>query len=225
MRKTNQIAQSAQKVFPDLSLSPAQLDSLVLYLELLDQWSQRYNLTSVKGFENQVSKHLLDALAPLGLGLGPLLQGRGMDLGSGAGLPGLILALCLPKVEFLSIEGVLKKVNFQETARTRMGLKNFVARQVRLEDLAKEPGLAETQDFVLARALSSLAELGHWGQVFLRPGGRLWAWKGQNWEEEWQALQAKGGWSLERALPYQLELGFGGVLLVLQKDPGGLSQT
>ena len=213
MRKTNQIAQSAKKVFPDLALTETQLDSLALYLELLDQWNQRFNLTSVKGFENQVAKHLLDALAPLGLGLGPLLQGRGMDLGSGAGLPGLILALCLP------IEGVLKKVNFQETARTRMGLKNFVARQVRLEDLAKEAGLARTQDFVLARALSSLVELGQWAAVFLKPGGRLWAWKGKNWEEEWGELQAQGGWSLEKALPYQLELGFGGVLLLLQKTP------
>ena len=218
MRKINQIAEELKKVFPSICLSNLQIDRLELYLRLLEQWNQTYNLTAVKGTQNLIAKHLSDSLVPLGLAqqIKTALVGKGLDLGSGAGIPGLILALCLDKVEIISLDAVQKKITFQEVVKASVKLGNFTAVHSRFEQFAQTCPDVGMFDFIVARALSSLSDLARWARLFLRSGGNLWAWKGQGWEAEWSVLLQEGDFQFVESHPYHLSQGYGGVLLILR---------
>ena len=120
----------------------------------------------------------------------------------------------LPQVEVVSVEKVAKKVAFQTWAKAELGLTNFTAWSKRFEELG-----GQSVDFIIARALAEMADLLHWADLFLRPEGLLWAWKGQGFDQEWarcpQALQAR----FERVedQTYQIGPDLGGRLLVFKK--------
>jgi len=221
MRKINQTEEIIQKVFPALELSTLQLANLEAYLSLLEQWNQVFNLTAVKGRTESIYKHILDALVPLALQdqLPCPLKGSGLDLGSGAGVPGLVLSICDPHLDFLSVDGVQKKIAFQKIVAAKTKTTNFAAVHTRFEQLTAAPQYKGRYDFVCARALATLDLLASWSRDFLKPNGLLWAWKGQEWPGEWEALQASGDFQQLAALNYDLGEGYGGVLLVLRYTP------
>ena len=123
----------------DLDLNLAQRQALLDYLALLQKWNQVYNLTAVRDPQAMLSYHLLDCLAvvaPLCAQLATLASSgsiRLLDVGSGAGLPGLVLAICLPDVRVDCVDTVAKKASFIQQATLSLGLANLRGLHARVE--------------------------------------------------------------------------------------------
>lgn len=157
-----------------LNLEAEQIDRLLGYLELLDKWGRTYNLTAIRDRRSAVDRHLLDSLA-----VNAFLAGdRVLDVGTGAGLPGIPLAIVNPGKTFVLLDRSSKKIRFVRQAIMSLGLKNAEAVAARVEDFAPEAPF----DVVLARAFASLADIWAGAASLLAPGGRVLAMKGQ-WPE------------------------------------------
>ncbi|MBL8446229.1 MAG: 16S rRNA (guanine(527)-N(7))-methyltransferase RsmG [Zoogloeaceae bacterium] len=151
---------------------PASVRARLLdYAALLLKWNRTYNLTAIRDPEQIVTHHLLDSLAVL-----PHLAGVATlaDVGSGAGLPGIPLALVRPDLTVTSIETVSKKASFQQQAKIELGLANFTPRGVRVEQFQPDSPF----DGVISRAFSDLAEFVRLAGHLAGPDGRLFAMKG-----------------------------------------------
>jgi len=158
---------------------------LIDYLALLQRWNTIYNLTAIRDPSEMLSKHLLDSLA-----IAPYADGVIADIGSGAGLPGIPLALARPQLQITLVESNGKKARFLREALRVLGIDNARVAESRAEAL-DEPG---RYDCLLSRAFSSLADFVHVGAHLLKPGGRLLAMKGVIPQEEIAALPK--GWRL-----------------------------
>ena len=157
-----------------LGLEAEQIDRLLGYLELLDKWGRTYNLTAIRDRRSAVDRHLLDSLA-----VNAFLDGdRVLDVGTGAGLPGIPLAIVNPGMTFVLLDRSSKKIRFVRQAILSLGLKNAEAVAARVEDFAPEAPF----DLLLARAFASLADIWGGAAPLLAPGGRVLAMKGQ-WPE------------------------------------------
>ena len=174
-----------------LDLDEAQLAKLVAHLDLLDDWNTRMNLTAIRDRPSQLTKHLLDSLTVL-----PYLQGeRIADVGSGAGFPGIPLAIVEPHRHFSLIESTGKKCRFLEHVRDALELKNVEVVQSRAESYKPEVRF----DTVLARAVGPIADLVRVAGPLVVGGGRLLAMKGRYPEAE---LAAKlNGWKVAAVHP------------------------
>lgn len=176
---------SAGVVALGLTLPSGAQDKLLAYLALLLKWNRTYNLTAVRDEAGMVTHHLLDSLAALPY-LGDV---RALaDVGSGAGLPGLALAIARPDLGVVSVEAVQKKAAFQQQAKIELGLANVEVRGERVEALSQE----KTFDAVISRAFSSIAEFIRLAGRLVAPGGRLLSMKGVYPAEEVAAVPA--GW-------------------------------
>ena len=175
-----------------LGLDTALAAPLLDYLALLARWNRTYNLTAIRDPREMVAKHLLDSLAMHAhmRDIGTLA-----DLGSGAGLPGIPLAIAVPALEVTLVESNGKKARFLREAVRTLRLRNARVAEVRAEAL-DEPGMF---DAITARALATLAELLAVGAHLLAPGGRLLAMKAAHPHDEIAALPQ--GWRVEAMHP------------------------
>ena len=170
-----------------LGLDPALAMPLLAYLALLDRWNRTYNLTAIRDPREMVGKHLLDSLA-----MHPYLDdGHLADLGAGAGLPGIPLAIAKPGLRVTLVESNGKKARFLREAVRTLGLSNARVAESRAEAL-DEPG---AYDAITARALATLPLIIELGGHLLKPGGRLLAMKGAVPDDEIAGLSA--GWRVE----------------------------
>ena len=174
-----------------LDLDEAQLARLVAHLDLLDEWSARMNLTAIRDRPSQLTKHLLDSLT-----VQPYLRGQRIaDVGSGAGFPGIPLAIVEPQRHFSLIESTGKKCRFLEHVRDELQLKNVEVVQARAENYRPEVRF----DTVVARAVGPLAGLLKAAGGLVVGGGRLLAMKGRYPQDE---LAAKlNGWKVAAVHP------------------------
>lgn len=170
-----------------LSLPDTAIDQLLQYLALLVKWNAAYNLTAVRDAEQMVSRHLLDSLSVL-----PFLQGQHFaDVGTGAGLPGLVLAIVEPQKQFSLIDSNGKKIRFVTQAISELKLGNATALQTRVEQWQPISGC----DAVLSRAFASLTEMVTRCEHLLAPTGKLLAMKGNYPSDEIAALPPQ--WQVE----------------------------
>ncbi len=178
-----------------LALDPALAPPLLDYLALLVRWNRTYNLTAIRDPHEMVTLHLLDSLA-----LAPHLDGvaRLADLGAGAGLPGIPLALARPGLQVELVESNGKKARFMRQAVRTLGLANATVHECRAEAL----DLPGRFDAITARALATLADIVAVGGHLLRPGGRLLALKGVRPDDEIAALPA--GWQVGDITPLRV---------------------
>jgi 16S rRNA (guanine527-N7)-methyltransferase len=156
---------------------------LLDYLQLLVRWNATYNLTAIRDPAEMVSKHLLDSLA-----VAPFVAGSLADIGSGAGLPGIPLALAMPELTVTVVESNGKKARFLREAKRQLGLENLSVGESRAESFAP----SERFDCLVSRAFGSLAEFARVGGHLLKDDGRLLAMKGLEPADEVAALPA--GW-------------------------------
>lgn len=165
-----------------LDLKP-HLEAFSRLYALLQEASGKVNLTALRGEEEVVVKHFLDSLTLLRL---PLWQGplRVLDLGTGAGFPGLPLKIVRPELELVLVDATRKKVAFVERAIEVLGLKGARALWGRAEVLAREAGHREAYARAVARAVAPLCVLSELLLPFLRVGGAAVAMKGPRVEEE-----------------------------------------
>ncbi|ENO86174.1 16S rRNA (guanine(527)-N(7))-methyltransferase RsmG [Thauera linaloolentis] len=175
----------------DLALPGETVERLLAFGELLLKWNKVYNLTAIRNPQELVTHHLLDSLSVL-----PHLSAvtRLADIGSGGGLPGVVLAIVHPGLLVTSIETVGKKASFQQQAKIELGLGNFAVFNKRVEQVkaADLPGGAA--DGVISRAFSSLADFVTLSGHLAADGGALYAMKGVDPAGELAALPA--GWSV-----------------------------
>jgi 16S rRNA (guanine527-N7)-methyltransferase len=174
-----------------LELTDAEVAKLLQHLDLLDEWGERMNLTAIRDRPSQLTKHLLDSLS-----VRPHLRGqRVADVGSGAGFPGIPLAIVTPGTHFALIESVGKKCRFLEHVRDALGLANVEVVNSRAE--AHEPELR--YDTVLARAVGPVADLVRYAGPLVAGGGRLLAMKGRVPEDE--LAKKLNGWKVAAIHP------------------------
>jgi 16S rRNA (guanine527-N7)-methyltransferase len=164
-----------------VDVSAGQVESLIAFLALIQKWGKAYNLTAIREMSEAIDLHLLDSLT-----VSPFLDGvRVMDVGTGAGLPGIPLAVVHPDKRFVLLDSSAKKVRFVRHAIIELGLANVEAVASRVEDYRPSVGF----DLVLARAFSSLSEIRTMVAHLLGSEGRVLALKGQYPRGEVEALQ------------------------------------
>ncbi|MBS0357646.1 MAG: 16S rRNA (guanine(527)-N(7))-methyltransferase RsmG [Proteobacteria bacterium] len=160
-----------------LSIPSLQQEKLLSYLESLNKWNQSYNLTAVRDPKEMVGKHLLDSLALL-----PWITtgDRIIDVGTGAGLPGIPLAICMPEKQFTLLDSDGKKTRFLTQVVFQLGLSNIKIEQARVEEYAPEV----LWDVILTRAFSDLQEMLQKTRHLCSNNGLFLAMKGQLPEDE-----------------------------------------
>jgi 16S rRNA (guanine527-N7)-methyltransferase len=163
-----------------LDLTAPVRKKLLNFLELLEKWNRAYNLTAVRDPEQMVPRHLLDSLTVL-----PYLQGpRVLDIGTGAGLPGIPLALARPDLDFTLLDSNAKKTRFATQALHELGLKNVAVVQERVEKFHPEIKF----DTLIARAFASIPDMLAASRHLCAPRGRFLVMKGVFPQEELAAV-------------------------------------
>lgn len=153
-----------------IELPEPQSEALLGFIDLLIAWNRAYNLTGTSDPREILYRHILDSLSIL-----PWLQGeRALDIGTGAGFPGVPLAICAPEREFHLLDSNGKKMRFLFEVKTRLRLANLTLIHGRAEEYRFEQGF----DTVLSRAVASLGDLVRLGGPLLAPGGCMLAMKG-----------------------------------------------
>lgn len=168
-----------------LAPTPGQVDQLARYAELLQRWNGTYNLTAIRSPAEILTHHLADCLAVVPPLLRHAAGGRLLDVGSGGGLPGVVIAVMAPGWDITCVDTVGKKAAFIRQAAGALGLPNLHAAHARVEQLKAAPF-----DVVTARAFSSLADLVRLTAPLLAPGGVWMAMKGRDPTDERAALPA-----------------------------------
>lgn len=169
-----------------LDLSEEQQTRLLDYLALIGKWNKVYNLTAVRDPAEMLTHHLLDSLAVVA----PLRRqiqdkpARLLDVGAGAGLPGVVIAICCSEVSVTCVDAVAKKATFIQQAAISLKLPNLKGVHARVEDLPGE------FDVVCSRAFASLVDFTAWSKAALAPGGVWLAMKGKEPKDEIAALPA-----------------------------------
>lgn len=191
--------------------APGLATALARYLELLAKWNATYNLTAVRAPEEMVARHVMDSLVVL-----PFIgDARVLDVGTGAGLPGLVLAMARPEQPFVLLDSAGKKTRFVAHAAARLGLKNVAVIKARAEDHEDAEGFG----VILSRAFSSVADFIRVAGHLARGDGRLLAMKGAFPEAELEDLPA--AWRLQAVHKLSVPglLGRRHLLELCRKDP------
>jgi 16S rRNA (guanine527-N7)-methyltransferase len=171
-----------------LALSEAQVGLLLDYLALLQKWNKVYNLTAVRDPAEMLTHHLLDSLAAIG----PLLRQTAgepiklLDVGSGGGLPGVVIAIVCPQIDVSCVDTVGKKAAFIQQAAATLRLPNLRGVHARVETLKAEQGGGF--DVVCSRAFASLADFTNWSRAALKSDAVWMAMKGKHPAEELAVL-------------------------------------
>ncbi len=169
-----------------VSLSDEDAQKLVRLLDELDVWNERMNLTAIRERRQQITKHLLDSLAAY-----PHLHGtRTADIGTGAGFPGLPLAIVLPQMHFTLIDSTAKKLKFIDHAAALLDIRNVETVHTRAEIYRPK----ERFDCVISRAVGPIEQFVKWAGHLCVGGGRLLAMKGRYPTDELTKLPS--GWKL-----------------------------
>lgn len=174
----------------DLVLSDAQVDQLLAYQALIQKWTKVYNLTAVRDPAEMLTHHLLDSLAvipPLQRQLAQLAPAgpqRLLDVGSGAGLPGVVIAICCPQLTVHCVDTVAKKAAFIQQVAVTLKLSNLRGLHARVESLT------DTYQLISSRAFASLLDFTQWSRAALAERGVWLAMKGKHPAEEIAALPA-----------------------------------
>ncbi len=159
-------------------------EKFAIYYEMLVDFNRRVNLTAITEPDEVINKHFIDSLLPLKLAPKELV-GCGADVGTGAGFPGVPLAIMCPNTEFVLMDSLKKRLDFLDALIEKTGLRNCRTVHIRAEDAAKTVGgMRETFDFTLSRAVARLASLSELCLPLVKVGGSMLALKSRSAKEE-----------------------------------------
>ena len=171
-----------------LDLADAQINQLLDYLALIQKWTKVYNLTAVRDPGEMLTHHLLDSLAIIAPLRRQLLaldhSAKLLDVGSGAGLPGVVIAICCPEIQVDCVDTVAKKAAFIRQVAATLLLKNLHGLHARVESLT------EKYDVISSRAFASLLDFTSWSSAALAEQGVWLAMKGKHPADEVAVLPA-----------------------------------
>lgn len=159
-----------------IEATATQIDALLVFIQLIEKWNKVFNLTAIRGKHKILCLHILDSLAIL-----PFVTGdKIIDVGTGAGLPGIPLAIFMPRVQFTLLDSNSKKTRFVQQVVLELQLNNVEVVHGRVENL----GRYADYDAVLSRAFASLSDTMNLVEHLLQPAGVLIAMKGKNPQQE-----------------------------------------
>ena len=167
-----------------ISLSAEATAHLLSYLALIAKWNKVYNLTAVRDPDEMMTHHLLDSLAVIAPLTKRMARGSLLDVGSGAGLPGVVIAICCPDIHVTCVDAVAKKATFIKQVALELKLPNLVGLHARIETIT------QPFDVVCSRAFASLVDFTQGSANALSPTGLWLAMKGKHPADELAALPA-----------------------------------
>jgi 16S rRNA (guanine527-N7)-methyltransferase len=159
-------------------LSPWQLDTLEQYRRLLLEWNRIHNLTAIRAPDEIDNKHFLDSLSCV-LAFRPAMPARLVDIGTGAGFPGLVLKILYPGMKLTLVESVRKKLDFCRMLAEKIGLEGVTFLNARAEDVGQMKEHREQYDWAVARAVANMPVLAEYLLPLVRRGGAMLAMKGE----------------------------------------------
>ena len=172
----------------NLDLDDRQIEQLLAYLAMIGKWTQVYNLTAVRDPAEMMTHHLLDSLAAVPAlnrqlkQMGHESSARLLDVGAGAGLPGVVIAICCPNVAVTCVDAVAKKAAFIKQAALELKLSNLAGLHQRVEQVT------EPYEVICSRAFASLGDFTSWSVKAIATGGVWMAMKGKHPISEIDAL-------------------------------------
>ncbi len=182
MIDTNRLIRYAADI--GVELTPTQAAQFDVYASLLVEWNEKMNLTAITDPEGMLVKHFLDSLTAVPCLPGP--EGSLIDVGTGAGFPGVAIAIACPGIKLTLLDSLQKRLTFLDTLCRELGVKATLI-HARAEEGGKRPELREQFDVATARAVAALPALCEYCLPFVRPGGRFIALKGPDAANECEA--------------------------------------
>lgn len=164
----------------NMEVSEDKIDKLIRYAELLVEWNEKMNLTAITEPIEIAEKHFLDSAMCLKTGI----SGKVIDVGTGAGFPGLVLKILKPEIELCLLDSLQKRIGFLQTVCEELNLEGVEFVHARAEDGGQDKKLREKFDYSVARAVANLATLSEYCLPFVKTGGEFIAMKGPKAEEE-----------------------------------------
>jgi len=199
---------------------PEVIEKLEIYARLLVEWNEKVNLTAITSSEEIAIKHFYDSIFPA-VFLELISDLKVIDVGTGAGFPGLALKIAYPQLKVTLLDSLQKRTTFLQAVIEELGLKDIEVIHGRAEEVARQKLHREKYDLAVSRAVAALPVLLEYTAPFVRVGGRIAAWKGPGLLEEKEQSQkamAVLGVAWEQAFDYELPEGMGRRILgVMQK--------
>ena len=189
-----------------VSLTDKQIEQFLIYYELLTEWNSFMNLTAITEYEDVLKKHFVDSVS--------LIQAVDVrkeltliDVGTGAGFPGLALKIAYPELKVTLLDSLQKRIQFLDAVIEKLGLEGIETIHGRAEDFAKPQKLRESFDLCVSRAVANLSTLSEYCLPFVKVGGYFIPYKSekiaQEKEEAEKALELLGG-KFERQVEFML---------------------
>ena len=169
-----------------LSITEKQTDQLVKYARLLKEWNEKMNLTAITDDSEIAVKHFLDSMTALCTGR---VGSKVIDVGTGAGFPGLVLKIMKPEIEITLLDSLNKRINFLKAVSEELELEGVEFIHARAEDGGRNNALRAGFDTVVSRAVANMTTLSEWCVPFLRKNGYFLALKGPLADEELNAAR------------------------------------
>lgn len=171
-----------------IALTDSQIDNFLLYYEMLAEWNQRMNLTAVTEYDDVMKKHFVDSIS-LVRAYDVTKKVAVLDVGTGAGFPGLVLKIAFPELEITLLDSLNKRILFLDAVISKLGLSGIETLHGRAEDYAKPGKLREKYDLCVSRAVANLSTLSEYCLPFVKVNGLFISYKSEKITEELLAAE------------------------------------
>lgn len=169
-----------------VNLTDSQIQQFILYYEMLTEWNQFMNLTAITEYDDVMKKHFIDSIS-LCKAYDVSKNINCIDVGTGAGFPGLVLKIAYPNLQITLLDSLNKRIQFLDAVIEKTGLNGIEAIHGRAEDLAKPGQLREKFDLCVSRAVANLSTLSEYCLPFVKEGGCFISYKSEKISEEMKA--------------------------------------